>query len=182
MKEKDTITQLFENLEGSFDVQETPQGHQKRFLDRLNPPQAAPKRIPLWKWGSIAAAITLLVILGAGFIATPVSQEADLASVSPEMEQTQSFFTATITSEIRALKKFESPENKKLIQDALTNVEKLEVAYQQLKKDLVESGNNKRVINAMILNFQNRIVILEQVSETIETIKTLKQQTNETFL
>jgi len=33
---KDTIDQLFENLEGTFNVQDTPKGHQHRFLDKLN--------------------------------------------------------------------------------------------------------------------------------------------------
>ncbi len=182
MKEKDTITHLFERLEGSFDVHETPQGHQRRFLEKLNQQQAKPRKFNFWKMGSIAAAITLLVILGGSMFAPQSSQEADLASVSPEMEQTQSFFTTTINAEIAALKQYKSPENKKLIQDALVQVDKLEKDYQLLKKDLVESGNNKQVINAMITNFQNRISVLERVSETIETIKTLKTTTDETYL
>lgn len=182
MKENDNITHLFKNLEGSFDVHETPQGHQRRFLEKLNQQQPKPQKTNFWKWGSIAAAITLLVILGGSLFAPQAPQEADLASVSPEMEQTQSFFTTAINTEIAALRQYDSPESKKLIQDALVQVEKLEQDYQLLKKDLVESGNNKQVIHAMVTNFQNRIKALEQVSETIETIKTLKNTTDETFL
>jgi hypothetical protein len=182
MKKQDNIKELFKRLEGGFDVIETPQGNQRRFLEKLNKQQAKPKKLNFWTLGSIAAAITLLVILGGSMFAPTQSQEADLASVSPEMEQTQSFFTTTINTEIEALRKFETPENKKLIQDALLEVEKLERDYQLLKKDLVESGNNKRVINAMITNFQNRIAVLEQVLETIETIKTFKKTTYETYL
>ncbi len=186
MKEQDNITELFERLRGSFDVAETPQGHQRRFLDKLNQPQTkndtTTRKLNIWKLGSIAAAITLLIILGGAMFTPQPSNEADLASVSPEMEQTQSFFTTTINAEIEALQKFDSPENKKLITDALLQVEKLEKEYQLLKKDLVESGNNKLVINAMISNFQNRISVLEDVSETIETIKTFKSTADETFL
>ncbi len=182
MKEQDNITHLFKRLEGSFDVHETPQDHQKRFLQKLHQPQSKPKRLNFWRLGGIAAAITLLVILGGKFFAPQQLQEADLASVSSEMEQTQSFFTTTINAEIAALKKFDAPENNKLIQDALLQVDKLEKDYQTLKKDLVESGNNKQVIHAMITNFQNRITVLEQVSKTIETIKTLKNTTDETYL
>ena len=32
---KDSIDHLFKNLEGSFNVEETPKGHQHRFLDKL---------------------------------------------------------------------------------------------------------------------------------------------------
>lgn len=182
MKEKDNIELLFNRLKGSFDVHETPQDHQKRFLEKLNQQQTKPKKLNFWKWGSIAAAITLLVILGSSMFAPQQSLEADLASVSPEMEQTQSFFTTTIQAEIQSLKQFESPESKKLIQNVLNDIDRLEKDYQQLKKDLVESGNNKQVINAMISNFQNRVAILEQVSKTIETIETLKNNSNETYL
>ena len=51
-----------------------------------------------------------------------------------------------------------------------------------LKKDLVESGNDKRVIYAMITNFQNRIDLLQNVINTIEEIKTLKETENETTI
>lgn len=184
MEKKDDISQLFERLEGSFDVHETPEGHQKRFLDKLqHQPKAHSKKTHiLWKVASVAAAVALLLYLGSVGMAEQTPKEADLASVSPEMEQTQSFFTTTINREIQVLMKSESPENTKIIEGALTEIEKLETEYQQLKKDLVLSGNNKRVIHAMITNFQNRIAILEQVSATIESITIFKQNTYETLL
>ncbi|MDX1461522.1 MAG: hypothetical protein R3359_00580 [Marinirhabdus sp.] len=185
MEEKDIIKDCFERHQGSFDIHELPEGHQKRFLEKLHEHAAVektPTRILLLKTLSIAATVSLLLYLGGVAVAQQQPQEADLASVSPEMEQTQSFFTTTISREIQALKTFESPETKKLIKDALVEITKLEQEYQQLKKDLVESGNNKRVIHAMISNFQTRITILEQVSETIESIQTLKNNRDETLL
>ena len=49
----------------------------------------------------------------------------------------------------------------------------LETQYENLKNDLLESGQDKRVIYAMIDNFQNRIDLLEQVLEHIEATKKL---------
>ena len=66
-----------------------------------------------------------------------------------------------------------------MVQDALEQLENLENKYEILKLDLVESGNNKRVIYAMIKNFQNRIDLLEQVISTIEEVKKLKTLKNE---
>jgi cobyric acid synthase len=48
-----------------------------------------------------------------------------------------------------------------------------------LKTDLVDSGNDKRVVYAMIKNFQNRIELLEQVIEKIEEVKNLNTNKNE---
>ena len=51
--------------------------------------------------------------------------------------------------------------------------------YEKLKLDLTSSGEDKRVIYAMITNFQNRIDLLENVLEQIEEIKQLKNSNNE---
>jgi len=177
---KETIDQLFEKLEGAFNEQETPKGHQHRFLDKLND-TARPKRKPthyLKRVIAIAAVFAIIVTISGLFLNTQVSA-ADLASVSPEMEQTQSFFTSTINTELKTLKGFNTPETRILVHDALNQLEILESKYELLKKDLVESGNDKRVIYAMISNFQNRIELLEQVINKIEEVKNLNTQKNE---
>ncbi len=182
MKEKDNIDALFDRLQGTFDLEETPQGHEKRFMQRLQ--NAAPskqKGVSWWKPLSIAASLALLITLGI-FGLKNNEVPSDLASVSPEMEKAQSFFTTTINQEIEKLKSFEDEDSKKIVADALKRLEVLEANYETLKLDLAESGNDKRVISAMIANFQSRIEILEQVITTIERIKTLKENKNETTI
>ncbi len=177
---KDHLNTLFESLEGTFDVHETPTGHQKRFLDRLNvEKQEVKKENRWWKPLSIAASVMILIGLGLTFLTGSDVTEADLASISPEMEQTQTFFTSTINKELETLKSFDAPETKALVDDALVQLEILEKQYQKLKIDLVKSGNDKRVIYAMISNFQNRIDLLEQVISTIEEVKNLNNTKDE---
>lgn len=175
---KDTIETLFENLKGTFDVHQTPLGHEKRFMDRLNAQQLSKSGRNWWKPISIAASVVIILGLGLTFLKSP-EQSRELASVSPEMEQTQTFFVSAINNEIDKLKSFETPETKAMIDDALNRITNLEEEYQQLKLDLVESGNDKRVIYAMIANFQNRIDLLEQVVSIVEEVKTLKTNENE---
>jgi anti-sigma-K factor RskA len=175
---KETIDNLFESMEGSFDVHQTPDGHEKRFLDRLNARRDSKPQQNWWKPLSIAASIVVILGLGFSMLKSP-EPSGELASVSAEMEQTQTFFVLAINSEIEKLKSFETPDTKKLIDDALIQIAKLEEEYQQLKIDLVESGNDKRVIYAMISNFQNRIDLLEQVVVILEDFKNLKTNENE---
>ena len=179
---KDKIEMLFNNLEGSFDIHETPTGHKERFLNKLIAAEK-PSVIKLnwWKPLSVAASIAVLIAVGSIFMKTNPS-ELDLASVSPEMMQTQSFFTSTINEELQNLKSLTSPEAKVLVDDALNQIDVLEKEYAGLKKDLVKSGNDKRVIYAMISNFQNRIELLQEVIEKIEEIKNLKKFINETTI
>ncbi|PKA84293.1 hypothetical protein ATE92_2474 [Ulvibacter sp. MAR_2010_11] len=176
---KDYVHNLFKSLEGNFDDHETPEGHQKRFLERLNAQAQKPEKTKGW-WKPLSIAASIVVLFGLGF--TFLNQPApigDLASVSPEMAETQTFFTTTINKELATLKSQTTPETKALVDDAMRQMEVLEQEYEKLKMDLLKSGNNKRVIYAMITNFQNRIELLEQVLVTIEEVKNLNNTKDE---
>lgn len=98
-----------------------------------------------------------------------------MASVSPELSQTQDFFTAAIALELNKIKSQRGPENGILVSDALKQMTFLEKNYERLKLDLTESGNDHRVIYAMISNFQSRIDLLENVLISIEHVKEFNQ-------
>lgn len=180
----DNLDKLFNGLKETFDVEEPNSGHSKRFLDKLNnrtetlPTIKKPKRIHLWK-PLIGIAATLLLIMA--LVIANKSQNAirDLANVSPEMKKTQSFFTSTISEELKKLESETNPETKMIINDALIQIKKLEINYDKLKMDLTKSGDDNRVIFAMIKNFQNRIDILQNTLTHIENIKQLNKISNE---
>lgn len=182
MKQKDSIERLFERHQGNFDLENPPSGHQGRFMEKLETFNSNKSQKRNW-WKPLSIAASIAVLITVGFLGyNPEPTSADLAKVSPEMEKTQSFFVTTIHQEIEKLKSLEDSDTQKLVDDALTRLETLEKDYEKLKIDLVNSGNDKRVIAAMIANFQSRIDILEQVITTIEEIKTLKANRNETII
>lgn len=181
---KNTIEKLFNNLEGDFDIEMPNTGHENRFLEKLKQQNntvvdSTFKTTNYWKpFLAIAASIVLCFS-----IFTIMQQQEpelmDLASVSPELSQTQSFFTTAIEQELSALEAQRSPETEEMIYDAMRELKILEGEYESLKIDLTESGNDKRVIYAMISNFQNRIDVLKTVIEHIEEVKNLKNNQNE---
>lgn len=83
---KDYLHNQFKSLEGTFDLHETPDGHQKRFLEKLNAENQSTKSNNWWKPMSIAASILVIVGISFTYLSTPTINAADLASVSPEME------------------------------------------------------------------------------------------------
>lgn len=181
--EKDTIKDLFEELKGEFDINEPKLGHENRFLDKLKASDITSvetKKIINFNWKPfIAIAASVIICLGVFMTINAQPEVMDLASVSPEMSQTQDFFTATINAELKKLNSERSPLTEQVITDALNRIELLEKDYQKLKKDLTESDKDQRVIYAMINNFQNRIDVLNTVLEQIETIKELKTNSDE---
>ena len=181
--ENDTINKMFKNLEGNFDVASPNSGHKQRFLDKLEGNAESivdnsSKSSGFWK-PLLAIAASLVLMLSFLTYTQGSSDNYDLASVSPEMATTQDFFTNTITSELEKLDEVKSPETQKLVDDAIYQISVLEDQYKNLKEDLSDSGNDKRVIFAMISNFQNRIEILQSVIEQIENVKQLNNNQDE---
>jgi hypothetical protein len=183
MKENNLKT-IFENLRPEFDVEEPNAGHEKRFLTKLGNQNREVITLSrptsnYWKpFLSIAASVILLVTVVIGI--NKSNEPNDLASVSPEMAKTEHFFKTTISAEIEKLNNELTPEYQDLIVDALFQIEILEQNYNKQKHDLTVSGNDARVISAMISNFQDRINILTNVLNQIEELKTHNNETTDT--
>lgn len=183
MKE-DKLYQLFNDLEGKFDTESPSLGHERRFLDKLQTQSDSDSKLKTLHpkaWRNVIAIAASLVLCFSIFILVESSTEThDLASVSPELSETQDFFTVTIENELRKLNKEKTPFTETIISDAMVEIQSLEKDYENLKILLTESGEDKRVIYAMIANFQSRIDILNTVLEEIETIKQLNINTDVT--
>ena len=182
--EKNNLEHLFETLKNEFDVEEPNAGHELRFLSKLKGEETKviklkTSRFSFWK-PLTAIAAALVIGLSIFTLVQQKSEVSDLASVSPELSKTQEFFTTAIAKELSTLNSERSPETEQIINDALKRIDQLEKDYEKLKIDLTESGDDKRVIYAMISNFQNRIDLLQSVMAQIEEVKQLKQNNNET--
>jgi septal ring factor EnvC (AmiA/AmiB activator) len=180
MMKTDNLESLFKHLEGGFDIESPGEGHDKRFLNKLNRNTAeissrTNHRALWWPITGIAASVVMLISLFIGFN----NNTPDLASISPEMAQTQLFFTNAIAEELAKLESETSPESQKIITDAMTQMDILDQEYEKLKQKLKESGEDERVIHAMISNFQNRIDVLQNVLQQIEDVKQLKNDNYE---
>ncbi|AVR46716.1 hypothetical protein C7S20_16385 [Christiangramia fulva] len=182
MKTNKNMEELFEDL--NFDIEEPHSGHRERFRRKLEKQSGSSRKSKVRKlWNpfmGIAAGFLFAIFLAGQFFGDDLqTKQADLASISPEMKQTQEFYTSVISKELSSLAEEKTPETEAIVNDALKQMEKLEKEYEGLKKDLHESGNDNRVIYAMIQNFQQRIDLLNSVLEKIEHIKQLKTNTHE---
>jgi septal ring factor EnvC (AmiA/AmiB activator) len=102
-----------------------------------------------------------------------------LADVSPKMEEAETFFISTIQQELKAVEKLRSTETERVIEDALNQIEGLEDKYKELISELNHSNSDRRVVYAMISNYQNRIEILQNVLKQIDQINNSKENKNE---
>ncbi|MCK0132219.1 hypothetical protein MWU59_11975 [Flavobacteriaceae bacterium F08102] len=178
------LDQKCRDLRGAFDTEEPSTGHFERFSKKLNQfneqlnsnIKQSNQSVVHWKWLSVAASILLVVGLYMVFQQTGEVQEYgyELADVSPEMEETQSFFTMTIQHELSRIQAKRTVENETVIDDALAQLTSLEKNYNSLKVALADSDYDRRIILAMITNFQQRIAVLHELLEQLDEIETLK--------
>ena len=178
----DKLDDIFKKLENQFDIEEPNMGHFNRFETRLEKSSRSfPKNnYRLFSYVAIAASVILLfgIWLGASFSESGM----ELASISTEMEETQSYFIATIENELKTIESERNADTEQLIKDGLTQLNKLEEQYQLLTIELKENTKDKRIIYAMISNFQQRIEVLQTLLLQIENVKKLKTQNNEKYV
>lgn len=188
MKEHDNISELFERLEGKFDVEAPDANHENRFLAKLKQQgenqvtqeskEDSSKPVILFTWWKpMAAACVILLSLGV-FIGSnfQFGEETQEVTFSPEVENSQMYFASVIEEELVKLKAAEDEDTKEIIQDALLQLERLENDYTELKNQLIEHGDDKRILYAMVANFQLRIDLLQNVLAQIEEIKLFKNE------
>lgn len=181
MKEEN-IDALFKALEGNFDTARPPEGHRDRFLEKLQPSgvvSITKTKKSWWKPLSIAASIAILFAVGMGIVNSNPSIEQQVAEISPEASESHFYFASLIEEQVKELESKSSPETKKMIDDAMLQLEKLETNYAKLEQDLLNGGNSKLILSAMITNFQTRIDLLQDVMNRIDTINNLNTLNDE---
>ncbi|MEM1321987.1 MAG: hypothetical protein AAGG75_17135 [Bacteroidota bacterium] len=141
------------------------------------------KRLTLWKLAGIAAAVAVLLTVGAaiGFQmndgAGAMVADSELATEIDEMER---YYKEQINQKAARLASL-NYEGKGAVN---ADLEQLATLFDELKMELANSpkGAEEQIINAMINNYQIRIDILEKVLNNIESTnqKTIKSNNDET--
>jgi len=163
--------------ENEFDFHEPHSGHMQRFEKRLQGMQ--PKKRTSWRWMSVAASVVLVLGFYLGYNAKP---DGRLGSVSNKMEEVETYFVSTINFEIKEMEKSRTLETEEVIEKALERIEKLEDDYKAFMEELINNGEQKRIIHEMIQNYQKRLDILQNTLIQIDLIKNQKTLDDEIYI
>lgn len=158
-----------------------PVGHESRFLQKLNKHNEKSKSLlNVWKVAAVLIP-ALMVSLYFMFELKPTanSQTTDLTHFSSELGEAENYFAYIIQEKVEEVKSLQNPENSKMIDHSLTEINNLQTQYNQLLIDLKESGGNPQVIKSIMMNLQLQIKVLENVLTQVELKKELKQTPNE---
>ena len=173
-KENKKLDKLFEKFENEWDIESLETSHEERFIKKLKPEKSNWKRFV-----SIGIAASIIIMLGLSIFNTTPKKTEDLRFASKETKQTDSIFTILIENELEKIREKKSPENERIIADALQQMRTLDSDYAKIIKELETNGESKQIIYAMISNLQTRISFLQNVLLHIENTKKLKNIADE---
>lgn len=183
------IRQLFKEEQEQDNNSTLSQGHEARFLEKLN--KELPKKAvkPKSNWLSIAASVALFIALGfSGYNyfkqdATPVKninpvvvdaktesevKTTTLGDLSPDLKKVEDYYLASIHNELSKVEL--TPENKELIDGYIDRLEVLSKEYKRLSKELTESGPSELTVNALIDNLKLRLNLLYRLRDQLNDL------------
>ena len=174
------LKKLFEN-ETKFSTLKMPEGHEKRFTDKLDKalPEEPKKR---FSFGVMRIAASIVILLGLSFGAykyfetpTPVEPHQEVATkikslgdISPDLKKVEDYYLANINLELSNVKL--TPENKELFDGYLDKLEELNKEYDRLTIELNENGPSELTISALIDNLKLRLNLLYRLKEQLQDL------------
>ena len=163
------LEDFIRNNKESLNSFELSEGHFERFQQKIN--IKTKNTISSTYWFSLAAGFVFLIMLSI-FIRFHYLQTEkviienkiiSLSDISPKYEEVENFYKAGLDEKINEFQKLNCKvdiEQKKMVD---LELKQLDIVYISLQKELKVNGNDKRIINAMINNYQNKIQFLELV-------------------
>nr|WP_321233469.1 hypothetical protein [uncultured Psychroserpens sp.] len=182
---------LFEN-ENKASQEKMPQGHESRFLEKLDealPVETSIKR----RFSVLQIAASIVVLIGLAFGAYKFSEQPksigtevvdtnnsekeeqlkSLGDISPDFKKVEDYYLANINLELSKVK--QTPENKDLFDGYVVRLAELNQEYKRLSVELTEGGPNELTVSALIDNLKLRLNLLYRLKEQLNDLNTSEE-------
>jgi len=172
------LRELFKNQPQNDSIKMS-EGHEARFLDKLEtslPQQQSSNR---FSFLNIAASVVVLLGLTFGafkYFNTPVPADdtpevattelKTMGDISPDLKKVEDFYLASINLELSKVKL--TPENKELFDGYIERLKELNTEYDNLTIELNENGPNQITLDALIDNLKFRLNLVMQLKEKLQ--------------
>ncbi len=160
-----------DNKEG-FEKFEPIDGHQERFLRKLERVEEKhdQSRVLFWR---IAAAVIVMAAVCTSVLLPRFNSPADvqygsmsLSEVSSELADVELYYESKLAQEYEEVDKLSKTDP--VVHTFMEELRFLNDQYDTLEARLYESGSHERVVLAMIENFRLRLEIIEKLEEIKE--------------
>lgn len=170
------IKKFIEENRAHWDQQELPEGHEERFLNRLESMGNPKSKTINWNFIMRVAASVLLVVSVVWltvepFKSTKASSRVHDITIGADMQEVISYYsiqTRQDTAAMRQLSKI-NPATEKIDQTARRQLEKLEGQLLIIEKDYAKNPGNEAVRAALINAQQKKAEIMNSLKKEAQT-------------
>ncbi|SFW75218.1 hypothetical protein SAMN02927921_03977 [Sinomicrobium oceani] len=185
------IRELLEK--GYKETDHMPEGHEERFLDRLDreiPPAKQRKQKETGKVWKIAASFLLLggvaavlfyglqhdkdipdtrQVAGGKDKTEEYARKISLGDLSPDLKKVEEYYVTAINWELSQVEV--DSENKQLFDEYMARLGELNKEYQALNRELNDIGPNEQTVVALIDNLKLRLELLYRLKNKLQELK-----------
>lgn len=157
------------------------EGHEARFLDKLEEALPEKKRSRRFSFLNIAASV--IVLLGLSYVVLqffqdPIIDNPDgpqvvqakevksMGEFSPELKKVEDYYLASINLELSKVQL--TADNKELVDGYIERLKELNDEYNKLTLELNENGPNSITLDALIDNLKFRLNLVMRLKEKLQ--------------
>lgn len=171
-------------------------GHEVRFLSRLDEAFIETPKKSTMSWIRVAASVVVIIAtamigyttFNSNSVSTTENQVVDvnttknatieftnnvspLAKVSPEYEKAENYLLTSIKFELSQIDIDNS--NKELVEGFMMRLEDLDKEYKRLSTELIQVGANMQSVEAMIGNLTLRLTLLKRLKDKLKELESI---------
>lgn len=171
------LERIMKENSAKFLDQEPPAGHFERFEQKLAKQKKKARIINLSKRISRYAAIGLLVLMSSLWAINefiqPEERTLRLSDVNQEYQEVEFFFTNQIDSKYEYIQNTDFVEDEEYKTNLLQELDKMDIVYETLQKELGANPDDERIIQAMIRHYQTKLKIMSDILKRLQQIQEL---------
>jgi hypothetical protein len=158
------------------------QGHEARFLEKLDAELPKQKAKSHFNFLNVAASALLLLSLSYGVFKmmpsgnlpaqdTPTVVESTpklktLGDISPDLKKVEDYYLASIHLQLSKVQL--TPQNKELFDGYIQRLKELDTEYNNLIQELNDNGPNEATLDALISNLKFRLNLVTRLQEKLK--------------
>ena len=126
---------------------------------------------------SLAASVAILFGVFQWGVHSQATQ-TKIASFAPETAAINEYYPGLISIAVKEIEQQSSPLTESHIDKAFKEISKLDTRFKEMEVDMINGGNTKLILQAMVQNYITRIELLEEVMHQINTINAINEHTD----